>query len=175
MRYYTQLGVDFSIGSRSSSFGFVYYTFLSILIIVAPKYFMEMIFLMSNNQKLRSDQEWLALFQECRTSGMTDKDWCEMKGISPSSFYKKISRLRKKNYDILNVTKTSTRSVQEVVPLDIVDNLSSANECRNTISNQPTEFVPAVVIHTKDLSIQISNNAAKDTILSTLLAVEQLC
>lgn len=43
------------------------------------------------------------------------------------------------------------------------------------IGSQLTEFVPAVIIHAKNLSIQISNDAVKDTILSTLLAVEQLC
>lgn len=25
----------------------------------------------------RTDQEWMALIQECRTSGLTDKAWCE--------------------------------------------------------------------------------------------------
>lgn len=132
-------------------------------------------FSMSYRQKRRSDQEWLALFQECRTSGMTDKDWCEMNGISASSFYNKISKLRKKNHDILTPAKTSTRSVQEVVPLEIVEEPARTYECSNPISSQRTEFVPAVVIHAKNLSIQISNDAAKDTILSTLLAVEQLC
>ena len=136
---------------------------------------MEMMFSMSCRQKRRSDQEWLALFQECRTSGMTDKDWCEMNGISASSFYNKISKLRKKNYDILTATKTSARSVQEVVPLEIVNETSSTYECRKPIGSQLTEFIPAVVIHAKNFSIQISNDAAKDTILSTLLAVEQLC
>ena len=106
---------------------------------------------------------------------MTDKDWCEMNGISASSFYNKISKLRKKNYDILTATKTSARSVQEVVPLEIVNETSSTYECSKPIGSQLTEFVPAVVIHAKNFSIQISNDAAKDTILSTLLAVEQLC
>ena len=134
-----------------------------------------MMFPMSCRQKRRSDQEWLALFQECRTSGMTDKDWCKMNGISVSSFYNKISKLRKKNLDILAPAKTSTRSVQEVVPLEIMEEPAHTFECSNPISSQLTEFVPAVVIQAKNLSIQISNDAAKDTILSTLLAVEQLC
>jgi hypothetical protein len=28
-------------------------------------------------QPRRTDQEWIDLIQECRTSGMSDKDWCE--------------------------------------------------------------------------------------------------
>lgn len=29
----------------------------------------------------RSDQEWMELIQECRTSGLTDKAWCERNHI----------------------------------------------------------------------------------------------
>lgn len=161
MRYYTQLGVDSSIGSRSSSF------WIRLLHISIRSYHchskicLEIMLPMSNRQKRRSDQEWLVLFQECRTSGMTDKDWCEMNDSSVSSFYNKICKLRKKNYDILIVTKTSTRSVQDAVSLEIVDEPSSTYECRNSIDSQLTEFVPAVVIHAKNLRIQISNDVAK--------------
>ena len=156
-------------------FGFVYYAFLSFLTTATPKYFMEMMFPMSNRQKRRSDQQWLALFQECRTSGMTDKDWCEMNGISASSFYNKISKLRKKNYDILTVAKTPSRSMQEVVPLEIVDEPQDSLTKHHSDQCYKAEFVPTVVIHTNELTIELSNGAANDTILSVLLAVKQLC
>ena len=32
----------------------------------------------------RSDQEWMELIQECRTSGLTDKAWC-VSGITFSA------------------------------------------------------------------------------------------
>ena len=35
----------------------------------------------------RSDQEWMELIQECRTSGLTDKAWCERNHIQRSSLY----------------------------------------------------------------------------------------
>ena len=35
----------------------------------------------------RTDQEWMALIQECRTSGLTDKAWCEQHHIQRSNFY----------------------------------------------------------------------------------------
>ena len=28
-------------------------------------------------RKYRTDKEWLSLIQECRLSGLTDKQWCE--------------------------------------------------------------------------------------------------
>ena len=42
----------------------------------------------------RSDQEWMELIQECRTSGLTDKAWCERNHIQRSSLYYHIRRFR---------------------------------------------------------------------------------
>ena len=41
-------------------------------------------------RKYRTDEEWLSLIQECRLSGLTDKQWCETHQICPSNFYYKI-------------------------------------------------------------------------------------
>ena len=38
-------------------------------------------------RKYRTDEEWLSLIQECRLSGLTDKQWCEAHQICPSNFY----------------------------------------------------------------------------------------
>ena len=42
-------------------------------------------------RKYRTDEEWLSLIQECRLSGLTDKQWCETHQICPSNF---ITRFR---------------------------------------------------------------------------------
>ena len=43
-------------------------------------------------RKYRTDEEWLSLIQECRLSGLTDKQWCEAHQICPSNFYYQIRR-----------------------------------------------------------------------------------
>ncbi|WP_429146511.1 IS66 family insertion sequence element accessory protein TnpA [Anaerotaenia torta] len=46
-------------------------------------------------QPRRTDrEEWLDLIQDCRTSGMSDKDWCDLHQIGRSSFYYHIRRFR---------------------------------------------------------------------------------
>ena len=49
----------------------------------------------------RSDQEWMELIQECRTSGLTDKAWCERNHIQRSSLYYHIRRFRNMAADCL--------------------------------------------------------------------------
>ena len=73
----------------------------------------------------RSRQEWLQLITECRSSGMTDRTWCEQHGILVSSFYNAVKRLRKKACDIPYVSNRKpyaldlTSSKQEAVRIDI--------------------------------------------------------
>lgn len=56
----------------------------------------------------RSKEEWFQLIQECRSSGLTDRTWCEQHGIMVSSFYNAVKRLRKNAYDIPYVSNHKT-------------------------------------------------------------------
>lgn len=42
----------------------------------------------------RTDKEWLDLIQECRSSGLFDKCWCQEHHIHTSNFYYQIRGLR---------------------------------------------------------------------------------
>ena len=46
-------------------------------------------------------QRQYELIMECRSSGMSDAQWCLQQGINPGTFYNWVSKLRKKAcYDI---------------------------------------------------------------------------
>jgi len=45
-------------------------------------------------ERPRTTREWLALITQCRSSGLTDKEWCEQYGVNMSTFYNAINRLR---------------------------------------------------------------------------------
>ena len=59
--------------------------------------------------------------QECRISGLSDKDWCEQHSIPTSTFYTKISRLRKKTCNIPKAENHAIHESQQVIPLQIVE------------------------------------------------------
>lgn len=75
--------------------------------------------------KRRSQEEWLQLIMECRSSGMTDRTWCEEHGILVSSFYNAVKRLRRKSCDIPYASNKKpyaldlTSQKQEAVQIDI--------------------------------------------------------
>lgn len=55
---------------------------------------------MTKRHSRRTDEEWMNLIQECRTSGLTDKRWCQEHNIQPSNFYYHIPRKRVQKYEI---------------------------------------------------------------------------
>ena len=72
----------------------------------------------------RSADEQYALIMECRSSGLSDQQWCMQHDINPGTFYNWVKRLRKKAcYDIPAATGRvglTTPVKQEVVKVDIV-------------------------------------------------------
>ena len=87
---------------------------------------------MSDRKSYRTLEEWFALIQECRKSGMTDAQWCLANGISRHTLNKAITRLRKRSYeipskqphDIYDLTSPS----QDVVKLDIVPDVRPSED-----------------------------------------------
>ena len=65
-------------------------------------------------------KEQYRLVMECRSSGLTDHQWCREKGICPGTFYGWVRRLRQKGYqdipDPVHGQRVSTR--QEIVRIE---------------------------------------------------------
>ncbi len=71
-----------------------------------------------------SPNEQLCLVMECRSSGLSDYQWCQMNGINSGTFYNWVSRLRKRGAAVPHCpNKTEKLAVvkqQSVVKMDLV-------------------------------------------------------
>lgn len=72
---------------------------------------------MENKYLRHTDDEWLAIINQCRSSGDSDRIWCQEHHITLSTFYYQIRRLRKKACCIPEPVKSAGRA-QEVVQID---------------------------------------------------------
>ena len=111
----------------------------------------------------RSLDEWMKLVTECRQSGLTDAAWCTEHGISPSSFYNAVTRLRKRACQIPDpIGKASTLDLtshkQDVVQIAIEPETSPAELFQNE-RNSPMylDNSHTIEIETKGLTIRMSN------------------
>lgn len=75
---------------------------------------------MQKNNNLSPDQRWLETIRECRSSGLSERKWCEANGINHNSLHYYIKKLRGRGYDIPKPSRVSGSCTrQEVVPLAV--------------------------------------------------------
>ena len=85
---------------------------------------------MANTRKSRVPKEkQLKLINECRTSGMTDTDWCCEHGIAVSTFYYWAKQLRKEAAQIPTVSQNSNTFLSFVFVVQRCPTDISKNPC----------------------------------------------
>lgn len=115
------------------------------------------------NTQRRTAEEQYQLIMECRSSGLSDYQWCTEHDINPGTFYNWVKRLRKKAcYDIPPAAgRNDYKPVpkQDVVKLEVIPEVPSS--VFSKMGNQFTAFSqsrPAIEIQAGTVSIKISND-----------------
>ena len=112
----------------------------------------------------KTADEQYALVIECRSSGLSDQQWCMQHDINPGTFYNWVKRLRKKAcYDIPEATGKAgliAKVKQDVVKVDILPDsdarpspavLPAQSIEKETVSSQPAPI--EIIIHEAVLRI----------------------
>ena len=126
---------------------------------------------MKKRNRRRTDQEWMELIQDCRTSGLTDKQWCEENHISLSNFYKRIRKLRENAYEVPDRTGPVQEVRHEVV--EITD--SFPEDINRPASREISPADTAVRLVFKGVPVEITNAASMDAVFHTISVLEKLC
>lgn len=121
----------------------------------------------------RSNDEWLSLITACRSSGLSDRDWCRNNGIAPSSFYNAISRLRSEACAVTAVPHEKLPAVQEAVEINLAD--FEARTITSRDSGGSKESSTAVRVNVGGVSLEITNDAERSVIHETLRTLLGLC
>lgn len=114
-----------------------------------------------------NDEHWLELITQCRSSGLTDRQWCIQNGIPVSTFYYHIRTLRQKACEIPKAADAVTQK-QEVVQIPLWEMEQHAPETASLST-------PSIRLEMQGVRIEILEQAGADVIRNTLLALRQLC
>lgn len=115
-------------------------------------------------RKIRTDEEWIALIQQCKSSGYTDSQWCKLNGLPVSTFYAKLKLLRDQA-SLEKIIKPVIQHQQDVVEVDFM-----AQEAPQKVAQEV-----AVCLNLNGIGIEIFNSATPLTIENTLHALRLLC
>ena len=114
-----------------------------------------------------NDSFWLERITQCRSSGLTDRQWCIENGIPVSTFYYHVRTLRKKACEIPEAVEADAQK-QEVVQIPLW-------EMEQHTSDAVALHKPSVSLEMQGIRIEIHEQVGTDVIRNTLLALRQLC
>ena len=125
--------------------------------------------------KRRTDEEWLSLIQQCRSSGFSDRVWCEQNDIPINTFYNTVTRLRKKSCMIPETDRLIVDATHEIVPLSITEesHIPISNPAR-LLSTDATSEGEALTVIINGCKVAINNHAGRDVIYYTISALRKL-
>ena len=126
-------------------------------------------------RKYRTDEEWLSLIQECRSSGLTDKQWCEAYQICPSNFYYQIRIFRNRACEIPESQSKTTLTTQKQEVVQVTFEQSSVSEPHKPCLSEDGNAEAAVLVQINGFQVGITNAASESTIFHTLSALHRLC
>lgn len=129
---------------------------------------------MTRTPKVNADEQY-KLILECRSSGLSDYQWCTEHGIKPGTFYNWVKRLRNKAcYDIPAAAgrKTYTpKPPQDVVPLLILNEepeVSSMSKVEHNDCIGTNSQINVAELSYNGVTVRISNDI-NTRVLSQLL------
>lgn len=126
---------------------------------------------MSRKYCKRSDQEWFSLIQDCKASSLTIRAWCVQHEITQKALAYHTKKLRQKGYFIPSKARgTVLPDRQELFCLDFADEKPADVEHP---AGAPAGTAIRIDFH--GMLIEVTNQAAQETISNTFLALRSLC
>ena len=103
-----------------------------------------------------SKDEQLRLIRECRNSGLSDYQWCVKNGISHSSFYRWVNKLKTETCATIPAKVVSLSEKQEVVKLEVSEELPVVD----TFVDEPKMISDfnTMEIRLNGITINVNNN-----------------
>ena len=115
-------------------------------------------------KKLRQ-REWAEEIAECQNSGMKIKEWCQMKGISPNTYYRRLRMVR------TALLEQDAQTMQQIVPLSS----SAALQRFETAAIQPPQIPEheKVMIRKNGIEIELPQNISEQMLLTLLRGLRE--
>lgn len=119
------------------------------------------------DKKELQHSEWAEQIAECQSSGMKIKDWCKMKGISCSTYYRRLYVVK------MERNEKAEQQKQKIVPICIAEEL-----CGTTVpaASQPSvinALSESIVMRKDGIEIELPQSISENTIHALLRGLKQ--
>lgn len=110
-------------------------------------------------------REWAEEIAECQSSGMKIKDWCQMKGISCNTYYRRLRVVR------TVLLEQTAQTKQQIIPLSAVAALQRTEQ--KTMESLPIPAREKVVIRKNGIEIELPQDVSESMLLTLMRGLQE--
>ena len=107
------------------------------------------------------EEQWRQRIMECRSSGMSVKNWCESNGLCEQTYYKYLKKFRQEMCDALPIPVQTPEKPVAFKKLEVMSPLPDTKA--------------AVIIRLPNATLEINEGASQQTVQAVLLALQSIC
>lgn len=125
---------------------------------------------MANMSKVKHElclKQWEQLINQCATSGMTVKRWCDENNISKDAYYYWLKLVRERAVNQLPTVVKNSLTLGKPA-----DNITLK---KLEVQSPVPGLQPAVMVHINGATIEVPNGAACETVEAVLRALRTSC
>lgn len=109
-------------------------------------------------------REWAEEIAECQSSGMKIKDWCQMKGISCNTYYRRLRIVR------TALLEQTAQTKQQIIPLSTVAALQRTEQ--KTMESPTIPAREKIVIRKNGFEIELPQDVSESMLLTLLRGLQ---
>lgn len=110
-------------------------------------------------------REWAEEIAECQSSGMKIRNWCQMKGISCNTYYRRLRVVR------TALLEQTANTLQQIVPLSSSAALQRSEP--ETIQPPPIPVCEKVMIRKNGIEIELPQEVSEQMLLTLLRGLRE--
>lgn len=110
-------------------------------------------------------REWAEEIAECQSSGMKIRNWCQMKGISCNTYYRRLRVVR------TALLEQTANTLQQIVPLSSSAALQRSEP--ETIQPPPIPVCEKVMIRKNGIEIELPQEISEQMLLTLLRGLRE--
>lgn len=107
------------------------------------------------------EEQWRQRITECRSSGMSVKNWCKQNGLCEQTYYKYLKKFRQEMCDSLPAASEKAQPALNFQKLQVETPIPDTEA--------------AVIIRLPSAIIEVKNGTAQQTVEAVLLALKNVC
>ncbi len=111
-------------------------------------------------------RRWAEEIAECQSSGMKVSEWCQMKGISSNTYYRRLRMVRNE------FLECSEASLHEIVPLSIATT-PATKEVPIAAEKSPYHKSEKVIVRKNGIEIELPQSTEEHMLIALMRGLQQ--